>query len=190
VSNVFYTSDLHFSHRRVSEIRGFDDPSAHDAALILNWNSVVQPCDTVFVLGDVSLMKPARYMHLTNMLNGTKHLIFGNHDPGNGGNRDAHKYGSDYWNAGFVSSHDFLRRRIGGRNILLSHYPYSGDHTEEDRMAQYRLPDLGLPLLHGHVHSGERLTFSKTGTAQIHVGLDAWDLTPVNQAVIEKILSS
>jgi calcineurin-like phosphoesterase family protein len=191
MSNVFYTSDPHFSHKMLAtDIRGFDSIEEHDETIIENWNKVVKPADTVFVLGDVSLKKPAVYKDLTRRLNGTKHLVFGNHDPGNGGDRDSTKYSVDYAMAGFTSTHDFLRRKISGESVLLSHYPYDGDHSEVDRMEQYRLRDLGTPLLHGHTHRDKVVSYSKNYTLQIHVGIDAHELTPVHMDEIVAILSA
>jgi calcineurin-like phosphoesterase family protein len=191
MSNVFYTSDMHFSHRLLAiDVRGFQTIEEHDEAIIENWNKTVKKDDTVFVLGDVSLKKPAAYKHLTSRLNGSKHLIFGNHDSGNGANRDSNKYTVDYAMAGFTSTHDFLRRKIDGQQVMLSHYPYDGDHSDADRMEQYRLRDLGATLLHGHTHSEEVVSFSKNYTLQIHVGMDAHELFPVHMDEIVSLMSS
>lgn len=191
MSNVFYTSDMHFSHKMLAiDIRGFASIEEHDEVLIENWNKIVTKADTVFVLGDVSLKKPAVYKNITTRLNGTKHLVFGNHDPGNGGDRDSTKYAVDYALAGFTSTHDFLRRKISGRDVLLSHYPYNGDHSDHDRMEQYRLRDLGVPLLHGHTHSKGAVSYSMNYTLQIHVGIDAHELTPVHMDKIVSIMGA
>ena len=62
----------------------------------------------------------------------------------------------------------------------MSHFPYDGDHVEGgDRATQWRLHDEGVILLHGHTHSADRVSLSRAGTTQIHVGLDAWGLRPV-----------
>jgi calcineurin-like phosphoesterase family protein len=188
MSTVFYTSDMHFSHKMLADLRGFASIEEHDEAIIERWNRTVGKEDVVFVLGDVSLKKPAAYKHLTTRLTGRKHLIFGNHDPGNGGDRDSVKYGLDYRIAGFESTHDFLRRKVEGTDVLLSHYPYDGDHSDNDRMQQYRLRDLGVPLLHGHTHSQEKISYSGNSTLQIHVGMDAHNLTPVSMHEIVTLL--
>lgn len=78
----------------------------------------------------------------------------------------------------FKSVQSYARRRVEGAEVLLSHLPYSSatnaDHTATPRYSQYRLPDLGRPLLHGHTHGQERVTHTIHNTRQIHVGLDAW----------------
>ena len=58
--------------------------------------------------------------------------------------------------------------------MLLSHFPYDGDHTTTDREQQYRLRDLGLPIVHGHTHAAKIVTRSQEGTLQVHVGWDTW----------------
>lgn len=74
MSKVFVIADLHLSHRRLAQYRGFSDFQSHNAALIDAWNSVVNKRDVVYVLGDVwdcSHLKAA---------NGFKKLAMGNHD--------------------------------------------------------------------------------------------------------------
>lgn len=103
-------------------------------------------------------------------LNGIKHLISGNHDRTHPMHRKAHvaipKY-AEY----FQSIQSSARHRLNGTEMLLSHFPYSGDHTSEERYAQWRLPDYGVPLLHGHVHAA---WISKEH--QLNVG---WDHQPL-----------
>lgn len=69
------------------------------------------------------------------------------------------------------------RLRHGGRSILLSHFPYDGDHLMvdgADRATQWRLRDEGRLLLHGHLQNDFKVRRSERGTTMIHVGLDAW----------------
>jgi calcineurin-like phosphoesterase family protein len=57
VSKIFITSDLHFGHDRgfLYEPRGFSNIESHDETVIQNWNSVVEPEDEVYILGDLML---------------------------------------------------------------------------------------------------------------------------------------
>jgi calcineurin-like phosphoesterase family protein len=48
--------------------------------------------------------------------------------------------------------------------------------------------DCGAPIIHGHTHSPEQVSFSNEGTIQVHVGVDAWDFTPVEQGVVVQIV--
>src|SRR5713226_1648742 len=101
MSRVWVTADTHFSHKFLAlDIRGFDTIEAHDEAIVENWNSVVNPDDHVWHLGDVSLNKPEKFSSFTRRLNGHKHLVFGNHDVGAGSDRDSYKFTKDYISAG------------------------------------------------------------------------------------------
>ena len=80
----------------------------------------------------------------------------------------------------------FAKARIDGRTVLLSHLPYqdAGDHTAEERYPQFRLPDLGGWLVHGHTHS----SLKADGLRSVHVGLDAWGLRPVSEGEIAALI--
>jgi calcineurin-like phosphoesterase family protein len=179
----------------------------HDEAIIANWNSVVRTADIVYLLGDVCMNWKGAEEKIAR-LNGTIHLITGNHDPMFPGNRDSHKHQAK-WTGKFASIQAYARRRSGGKEFLLSHFPYDepgGDHTAENRYAQYRLPDKGMWLLHGHTHSkirtGENIRRSMLlggdplekkedwcwHGRQVHVGLDAWDLKPAAEDDVLKLI--
>jgi calcineurin-like phosphoesterase family protein len=177
---IFFTSDSHFRHAMVAQLRGFASAEEHDEAVISRWNETVKPADTVWHLGDVGMSRG--FLPLVGRLNGTVHLIAGNHDAVWPGHRDSHRHQRG-WLEHFASVQAFARRRIGGHQVLLSHFPYEGDHAAEDRCGQYRLRDEGLWLLHGHTHWQH---IQVHGGRQIHVGLDAWDLAPVPLHVIEQ----
>ena len=98
--------------------------------------------------------------------------------------RDAHRWQRTYLEV-FDSVQPFARHVIGPAEVLLSHFPYAGDHTEQDRHAQYRLRDEGRWLLHGHTHANNR----HHSPRQIHVGLDGWDLRPVDEAAILALIT-
>lgn len=170
MSKVFYTSDLHLGHRLVSKIRGFDNTDDHDQAIAAHWAVTVRKDDIVYVLGDLSINNPTYAINFLTGLPGRKRLVFGNHDFGAPHKRDAPRWTTLYSKA-FEWSGPYGRRRINGRNVLLSHYPY---HTDRDpnviRELQWRLPDMGEYLLHGHLHSNEIWTSKR----EIHVGWDTW----------------
>ncbi|MCE7860755.1 MAG: metallophosphatase [Chloroflexi bacterium CFX2] len=76
---TFFTSDTHFGHQRTLEFsrRPFADVASMDAALIANWNSVVQLEDTVYHLGDFGAMECLNYV---SRLNGRIIFLPGNYD--------------------------------------------------------------------------------------------------------------
>ena len=190
MSGTWFTSDLHLGHNRVAGIRGFDNTDRHDETIIRNWTSRVRDRDTIYVLGDLTCDRRKREYALAVIeeLPGTKHLISGNHDDVSSIHRTGWKYLSYYLKV-FASVRDFARIRIRKADILMSHYPYDGDRPGDFRYSEYRLPDCGVPLLHGHTHlANQTLHWSARVTPQVHVGLDAWGLFPVPLASIERLL--
>jgi calcineurin-like phosphoesterase family protein len=76
---TYVISDLHFGDETGIEERGFDTIAEHDAHIISNWNSIVNPEDFVWVLGDFT-RKSKEFYPLLDLLNGTKYAILGNND--------------------------------------------------------------------------------------------------------------
>lgn len=178
--SVFYTSDTHFGHERIIELcyRPFESAEDMNLSMVDSWNTVVRPDDIVYHLGDVTggSLAPLRYI---KALNGRKILIAGNHDACHPMHRDWLKRIPFYLEAGFEAVMPFARRKVAGMQFLMSHMPYYADHTDEPRHAQYRLPDLGMPLVHGHVH-----TLYTERDRGLNVGVDVWNYTPVAEDVI------
>lgn len=184
-SRVWFTSDTHFRHAMVARLRGFATVEEHDEAIVARWNETVAPDDLVWHLGDVGLGNEAAALACVTHLNGVKHLITGNHDRCWPGHRDARRH-QRQWLDVFESVQAFARTRVGDHPVLLSHFPYAGggDHTIEERYPQFRLPDLGGWLIHGHTHQDVKVD----GPRQVHVGLDAWDLRPVSDTEVAKVI--
>jgi len=180
---AWFTSDLHLGHRFVAQLRGFSSVDEHDEVLSDAWRKVVRHDDQIWVLGDVAVGGLTHALDLVDSLPGRKHLIAGNHDACHPMHRESHKYQGRYLTV-FGSVQAFARRRINGREVLLSHFPYGADHSPEPRYTQYRLRNEGLPLLHGHTHAAQR----QSGN-QIHVGVDAWGMHPVSLDVITQLLA-
>lgn len=174
MSAIWFTSDTHFLHPRVAALRGFSSVAEHDTELVRRWNEVVARGDQVWHCGDVGIGSDTAVLEIVGQLNGVKHLITGNHDSVWSGNRNAHR-GFRRWLDQFASIQPFARRRMCGQDVLLSHFPYRGDHTAEDRYPDYRLRDRGKVLVHGHVHA----EWGVRGR-QINVGVDVRDLRPVS----------
>ena len=78
MKNIFFIADTHFGEDEVfrmsRENYRFRTCEIKDRIMTENWNRVVQPEDTVYILGDFGNPKFAKE------LNGTKILIKGNHD--------------------------------------------------------------------------------------------------------------
>lgn len=181
--SIFVTSDTHFGHKKVSEIRGFSSTEAHDARVIWAWNEYVKPTDIVYHLGDVGMGSLSRFEDSVKALNGTIHLITGNHDechPLFRGSQNKFRA----WANLFASVQQFHQINHDGQRILMSHFPYNGEGSQraddEDRYSEFRLRDLGMTLIHGHTHDKkQRHSLSALGSHMFHVGWDSWR-RPVN----------
>jgi calcineurin-like phosphoesterase family protein len=182
MARTWFTADTHFRHPRVAAHRGFDTADEHDAELVRRWNATVAPNDQVWHQGDVGMGNEAAILARVAQLHGVVHLIGGNHDAVWSGHRHAHTRLAA-WLQTFTTVQAFARRRMHGNDVLLSHFPYRGDHTEHERYAEYRLQDTGKVLLHGHVHDAWRIRDN-----QINVGVDVWGLRPVSIDTITEIV--
>jgi calcineurin-like phosphoesterase family protein len=193
MGTTWFTSDLHLAHANIIAYSGrpFTNIEEHDRTLIDNWNDRVAQDDLVWVLGDLTIdggMKKG--LEALGRMKGRKRLISGNHDRCWVGKSDAPRYIPEYVAAGFEIVTPFARAKLGRHKVMLSHFPYIGDHTREDRFDAYRLRPTGTPLLHGHTHSPERVNTQLVGTVQLHVGVDAWDYAPVAGYVLEQLLET
>lgn len=170
---------MHFGHRLMTRLRGFgEDVSAHDEHIVNKWNSVITPDDEVWILGDLTLKHPNQIADLFYRLNGRKKIVLGNHDKAHPLNRGYEKVFEDTLHM-FSYMGTSASIRVDGTMILMSHFPYSGDHTREDRHNQWRLNDEGLFLLHGHTHKEER----QESDHMLHVGWDSWG-RPVSESEV------
>lgn len=132
-----YIADLHFGHKNILSYdnRPFTDIKEHDAEILEKWNSSVSEADDVFILGDVSWYSAAKTAGLVQQLNGTKHLIIGNHD------RELLK-NKGYRNC-FEEIEYYLEIEDEGKRIILCHYPILSFN------GMYH----GAWHFYGHVHS-------------------------------------
>jgi calcineurin-like phosphoesterase family protein len=156
----YWTSDLHFSHARVIDYckRPYKDVTEMNNAIVAEWNRVVNPEDTVYVLGDFSL-NPKVAEEYTPKLNGTKILVHGNHCatyPYVFGrvNKKQDKMRQRYLAAGWSLITDEMTVTLkNGRDVLMSHLPYASAVKYDKRYMNMRPKDTGLFLLHGHLHA-------------------------------------
>lgn len=180
----FITSDWHFGHVNIltycnrHRYLGLDqdaDVTDMNEALVELWNSQVEKNDLVLCVGDMCMGKVAETLEYVKRLKGHKILIPGNHD-----RFHPVMYKSEVKTAewlGLYSDAGFdcldpgpYTWEVDGIQADFSHFPYGGDHTEEERYTQYRPIDRGLPLCHGHVHD-----LYQTRNQMFNVGIDAWN---------------
>lgn len=190
--STFFTSDTHFGHGNIIKYssRPFKDYEHMDWEIVNNWNKMVGDTDVVYHLGDLALGPSDRWDEIMKSLNGYKVFIVGNHDRIFAGEkpRQREKWDEKYheW---FDEVWDNLEIVLDdGTEVNLSHFPYDGDSHGKDRYSEFRLKDEGQILIHGHTHAewaskemDSRVSRSKAGTLQIHVGMDAWHYRPVSE---------
>lgn len=188
----WFISDTHFGHENIIRYsqRPFKNVDHMNQMLVHNWNDRVHPRDTVFHLGDVALGPWEKWDRILRSLHGTKVLVVGNHDrifermQPKVQARFAPLY-ADWFRGGVHRRHGGLV--IGKTRVNLSHFDYDQDRYERTFP---RIPDEGVPLIHGHTHSKQQVTRSEKGTLQIHVGVDAWDYAPVSEEQVAALLEA
>lgn len=160
---IYFTSDLHLGHDKdfIYEERGFEDIHSHNLAILKNWNSVVTPNDTVCVLGDLMLGDNAEGMNILKQLNGTIHIILGNHDTDS---RIAL-----YQTLPQVTNITFADRiRYRGYTFFLSHYPMCTGSADQGLKQ-------AVINLHGHTHQKVNYVY-ENGNRMYHVGVDSHNM--------------
>jgi calcineurin-like phosphoesterase family protein len=206
MNDTFHSSDGHWGHANISRLAGRPFPHGPDGVeemnehLVERWNATVGPTDTTWMHGDVAMGRIEESLAYIARLNGTIHLIVGNHDrcwPHYKG-YDAAKV--DHWrrrylDAGFASICDsatLATEQIttvtpNHAGVLMTHFPYTGESPShfEDRYADQRPHDDGGWLIHGHVHEAWR----QRGR-QINVGVDAWNGRPVSTDEIAELIAA
>ena len=168
-SKVWFTSDTHFGHENIIGYcsRPFVNVHEMNEALINNWNSVVNPDDTVFHLGDFAIGGSQLWNETLNRLNGDIILVQGNHD------RKNLRQG---YIKRFLNVSPKLHIVVEGQSICLNHEPLLCYARWEKRVWQ----------LFGHVHSGPKSTSSDLPRlqhllpTQYDVGVDNNDYYPIS----------
>lgn len=161
---IYFTSDLHFHHNNVLSLcqRPFDTIEEMNEALIHNWNSVINPKDEVYILGDFTLKRITFVPELLAQLKGRKYLIRGNHDRFARG--DSFK--------GFEWVKDYYELKYHGDWFILCHFPFK----------EWNHAHRGSFHLHGHIHS--KPSYNEKNIAKgkriYDVGVDANQFKPVS----------
>ena len=162
-----FTSDLHFGHEHIIQFnhRPFRNVTEMNRQLISNYNAVVQPEDTVYLLGDLSFQISVEKANaLIAQLNGKKHLILGNHDK---------SYAPELFEEILI----YRDLREMQKWWVLMHYP----------LLEWRRERHGAIHLHGHIHSkglDNNLSNLQKGIRRYDVGVDANGYYPVAMSTI------
>jgi calcineurin-like phosphoesterase family protein len=165
---TWFTADTHLGHSGLIEHGyrpAFKSIEEMENTIVTNWNELVGPRDTVWILGDFTLAGAAEAERLLTRLNGARlHLIWGNHDR-NSVRRLARWASSSY----------ATEINLDGRHIVLCHYA----------MRVWNGWGRGTIMLYGHSHGG--LPGCRQST---DVGVDSWDFRPVSIEQIEARLAT
>ena len=165
---IYFTADLHLGHRAIIHMqnRPFEDVDEMNRTIIDNYNAIVGPDDTVYLLGDLCHhLKVEEASEFISRLRGRKTLIRGNHD-------------KNYDTSLFEEIADFKTISASGIYIAMMHYP----------MLSWPKSHHGSLQLHGHVH-GRRENNEvnrDAGILRYDVGVEANDYCPVS---IRQIIS-
>ena len=144
--------------------------------LINNWNGVVKKGDLVYFLGDFGFppkMQGTALTEIINELNGHIWWVMGNHDYKNEKALDLPRHTKHK----IVGMGDiaYVKLSANKQRVFLCHYP----------MESWRSSCHGVWSMHGHTHEKNRIT----GRNRLHIGVDAWDYTPVSEAQVIKIMT-
>lgn len=168
MSKIFFTSDLHFSHKNIAKFCPHTRPQPKQKGdintlneyMIALWNDTVGVDDIVYNLGDVSFShNVADIKGVLSRLNGHHHLIFGNHDDII--RQNSNEFLNTFKKDGkplLSSVQEYLKLKLDNKTFVLFHYPifeWDGCHQ-------------GYYHLHGHIH--ERI--SQVRGRILNVGFD------------------
>jgi len=169
MSNVFFTSDLHFGHDNLLEFRREVHNNAFPSYiedmnqwLIEKWNSRVRPRDTVWVLGDVAWGD--ENLHYLAQCNGTKNLILGNHDLERGDSKLANYQREFEYIGGVKKKYKFVMSHCPIHPLELEHRNWTNN-------------------VHGHIHHFDRCLPEPT---YINVNVDVNKGLPLSLDEIRK----
>jgi len=164
---IFFTADQHFGHANIIKhsARPFSSVEEMDAALLANWNGVVKPQDTVYILGDLFFRNTVSAEDYLRRLNGKKHLVFGNHDKDWMKKTDLPRF--------FESVERMSEINDGAHRITLCHYP----------MMTWNHIAKGSYMIHGHIHNNTDADYFKLIRNMpniLNAGVDVNGYYPVN----------
>lgn len=162
---IWFSSDLHLSHDKpfVYEPRGFTNIEDMNRTIIENFNSIVQPEDDLYLLGDLTLGPLDQSKNLLLDLPGKIHIILGNHDT-----RQRQAFYTQMPNVVEILGYAYTMK-YGKRNLYLSHYPtYIDNYKEHPKVIN----------LYGHTHQKDN--FFQGFCNMYHVGVDSHNCFPVS----------
>lgn len=162
-SQIFLFSDTHFDHENIIRYcnRPFSSIRDMNRILMNNWNSVVNPRDTVYFLGDLSYgRKSHSETFWMEKLNGHKVFIKGSHDDGHN-----------------IKTYTHLVLNHKNKQFYLVHDPYDAPI------------DWGDWIIHGHIHNNDlaKFPFINGRKKRINVSAELLNYQPLNIETLFKM---
>jgi len=150
---IYFTADLHLGHANIIRHCGrpFASAAEMDATILTAINAVVQPADTLWVLGDFAYRGRSPHYYRDQIACRDVRLLLGNHDRR-----------SQCEGAGFAHVGEVAEITVGTQRIWMSHYPH------RSWPASHR----GSWHLYGHVHGRLRAEDRQRQTNAVDVGVD------------------
>ena len=170
MSNVFFTADNHFWHRKIIKYcnRPFSSVEEMNDIMIANWNGRVSPYDVIFVVGDFAFGKTSDVDKLLDRLHGKKVLIRGSHDKQS---LDAHGW------TDVVSDCEFKHGVLP--NIFMAHHCHK----------VWPKSHYGSWHLFGHSHGGLN-EYAETEGKILDVGVDSHDFAPWSLDEVKEVMKT
>lgn len=144
------------------------------ARMKATWNSIVKPNDEVWVVGDFAFKGSVQSLaKLCEELNGTLHLILGNHD-----HKDVRKIAAR--NPRCIIEPPIVDLTVGDTPIVLCHYP----------IETWNKKHYGSVHFHGHTHGRSKLIANRADVGwDVHyqpMPLDPNIILPAHTAFCQK----
>jgi calcineurin-like phosphoesterase family protein len=159
LDTVHFTSDEHYSHKRISEYCGrpFEKVEDMDEHLIREHNKVVRMNHTVYHLGDFTFQPMVKVVQVVSRLNGRHFFVRGNHDKWFDTSDTPLKTLLVKNYLGRAPMHEL---KFDGKHIVMCHYP----------IVRWNKAHHGSMQVYGHCHSGMEDKYPRG--RQMDVGVD------------------
>lgn len=175
---IYIIADTHFSHNNIIKYcnRPYANINDMNMDIVEKWNSVVQPNDIVFHLGDVGFGLKEKLLPLVTRLNGYKFLLRGNHDYSRGIFYWSELRFENVYKKGEITLEQFLndiayledeeaKNFVGNLDhVIFSHYPIECNDE--------------ILNIHGHIHNIPLDTTKYNPDNHYCVSVEMIDYTP------------
>jgi calcineurin-like phosphoesterase family protein len=186
---IWLTSDEHYDHANIIRFssRPFNSVNHMQVELVARHNSVVQPDDEVWHIGDFSMSEKTVPLILPQ-LNGKHTLVMGNHDKCHTCHKNHEVAKQRYLQYGFVGVHQEVHNFHG---FILNHLPRAEEGEHGKKFAQWRPQKQVWEAreevfqLHGHTHLPPE---KRMRHHMLDVGIDGNNYYPISLDEIKALV--